>query len=56
MRKLLLGSVVAVALLTGCGDDNKKESSKTAGTAQEIKKEEIASNNQNSTPTVAPIK
>lgn len=54
MRKLLLGSVVAVALLTGCGDDNKKESSKTAGTAQEVKKEEVASNNQNSTP--APIK
>lgn len=54
MRKLLLGSVVAVALLTGCGDDSKKESSKTAGTAQEVKKEEVASNNQNSTP--APIK
>lgn len=56
MRKLLLGSVVAVALLTGCGDDNKKESSKTAGTAQEVKKEEVASNNQNSTPNAAPIK
>ena len=56
MRKLLLGSVVAVALLTGCGDDNKKESSKTSGTAQEVKKEEVASNNQNSTPTAAPIK
>jgi cytochrome c553 len=50
MRKLLLGSVIAVALLTGCGDDNKKESSKAAGTAQEVKKEEVANNNQNITP------
>ena len=54
MRKLLLGSVVAVALLTGCGDDSKKESSKAAGTVQEVKKEEVANNNQNTTP--APIK
>lgn len=54
MRKLLLGSVVAVALLTGCGDDSKKESSKATRTAQEVKKEEVANNNQNTTP--APIK
>ena len=39
MRKLLLGSAVAVALLTGCGDD-KKESTQAAGTTQEIKKDE----------------
>ena len=38
MRKLLLGSVVAVALLTGCGDD-KKESTQ----ATEIKKDETTS-------------
>ena len=36
MRKLLLGSVVAVALLTGCGDD-KKESSQAS--TQDIKAE-----------------
>lgn len=40
MRKLLLGSAVAVALLTGCGDD-KKESTQAAGTTQEIKKDEV---------------
>ena len=39
MRKLLLGSAVAVALLTGCGDE-KKESTQAAGTTQEIKKDE----------------
>ena len=55
MRKLLLGSAVAVALLTGCGDD-KKESSKTSGTAQEVKKEEVVNNNQSSTPATTPIK
>ena len=47
MRKLLLGSVVAVALLTGCGD-NKKESKQTS----EIKKEEVVANNQTQTPAV----
>ena len=45
MKKLLLGSVVAVALLSGCGDD-KKESSQAA---PEIKKEEALNNTQNST-------
>ena len=45
MRKLLLGSVVAVALLTGCGDD-KKESKQTS----EIKKEEVVANNQTQAP------
>lgn len=39
MRKLLLGSAVAVALLTGCGDE-KKESKQTSETTQEVKKEE----------------
>ena len=39
MRKLLLGSAVAVALLTGCGDE-KKESTQTTETKQEIKKDE----------------
>lgn len=43
MRKLLLGSAVAVALLTGCGDE-KKESTQATETTQEIKKDEIASN------------
>ena len=46
MRKLLLGSAVAVALLTGCGDD-KKESSQAS--TQEIKKEETVNNTQNPT-------
>ena len=41
MRKLLLGSAVAVALLTGCGDD-KKESKQTS----EVKKEEVVATNQ----------
>ncbi len=39
MRKLLLGSAVAVALLTGCGDE-KKESTQATETKQEIKKDE----------------
>lgn len=39
MRKLLLSSAVAVALLTGCGDE-KKESTQTTETKQEIKKDE----------------
>ena len=39
MRKLLLGSAVAVALLTGCGEE-KKESTQTTETKQEIKKDE----------------
>ena len=39
MRKLLLGSAVAVALLTGCGEE-KKESTNAAETTQEIKKDE----------------
>ena len=39
MRKLLLGSAVAVALLTGCGEE-KKESTKAAEIKQEIKKDE----------------
>ena len=47
MKKLLLGSVVAVALLTGCGDD-KKESKQTS----EIKKEETVANNQPQTQAV----
>ena len=38
MKKLLLGSAVAVALLTGCGEE-KKESTQTTETKQEIKKE-----------------
>lgn len=38
MRKLLLGSAVAVALLTGCGEE-KKESTQTT----EIKKDETTS-------------
>jgi len=38
MRKLLLGSAVAVVLLTGCGEE-KKESTQTT----EIKKDEITS-------------
>jgi cytochrome c553 len=46
MRKLLLGSAIAVALLTGCGDD-KKESSQAS--TQEIKKEETVNNTQNPT-------
>lgn len=46
MRKLLLGSAIAVALLTGCGDD-KKESSQSS--TQEIKKEETVNNTQNPT-------
>ena len=41
MRKLLLGSVVAVALLTGCGDD-KKESTQANQATPEIKKEETS--------------
>lgn len=45
MRKLLLGSAVAVALLTGCGEE-KKESTQTTETKQEIKKDET-------TPAVA---
>ena len=55
MRILLLGSAVAVALLTGCGD-NKKESSKTTQATQEVKKEEITNNTQNSTPAVTAAK
>lgn len=39
MKKLLLGSAVAVALLTGCGEE-KKESTQTTETKQEIKKDE----------------
>ena len=39
MRKLLLGSAVAVALLTGCGEE-KKESTNATETTQEIKKDE----------------
>ena len=39
MKKLLLGSAVAVALLTGCGEE-KKESTKAAEIKQEIKKDE----------------
>ena len=39
MRKLLLGSAVAVALLTGCGEE-KKGSTNAAETTQEIKKDE----------------
>jgi cytochrome c553 len=46
MRKLLLGSAVAVALLTGCGDD-KKESAQTTQATPEIKKEETTANTQN---------
>lgn len=42
MRKLLLGSAVAVALLTGCGDE-KKESTQATETKQEIKKDETTS-------------
>mgnify|MGYP000541265901 CR=1 FL=1 len=38
MRKLLLGSAVAVALLTGCGDE-KKESTQATETTKEIKKD-----------------
>jgi cytochrome c553 len=40
MKKLLLGSAVAVALLTGCGDE-KKESTQASSTTQEIKKDEV---------------
>ena len=43
MRKLLLGSAVAIALLTGCGDD-KKESTQANQAMPEIKKEEITAN------------
>lgn len=43
MRKLLLGSAVAVALLTGCGDE-KKESTQATETKQEIKKDEQTTN------------
>jgi cytochrome c553 len=39
MKKLLLGSAVAVALLTGCGEE-KKESTQATETKQEIKKDE----------------
>lgn len=42
MRKLLLGSAVAVALLTGCGDE-KKESTQATETTKEIKKDETIS-------------
>mgnify|MGYP003592245353 CR=1 FL=1 len=42
MRKLLLGSAVAVALLTGCGDE-KKESTQATETTKEIKKDETNS-------------
>ena len=45
MRKLLLGSAVAVALLTGCGDDKKE--SQTNQATPEIKKEETTANTQN---------
>ena len=57
MKKLLLGSVVAVALLTGCGDD-KKESSQAA---PEIKKEEVVNNTsaekvKETTPKIEEVK
>ena len=55
MRKLLLGSVVAVALLTGCGDD-KKESTQANQATPEIKKEETTASTQNTTPAVEKVK
>ena len=54
MRKLLLGSVVAVALLTGCGDD-KKESTQANQATPEIKKEETTASTQNTTPAVEKV-
>lgn len=45
MRKLLLGSAVAVALLTGCGDEKKESSAKATEATQEIKKDEQSSTN-----------
>ena len=53
MRKLLLGSVVAVALLTGCGDDKKE--SQTNQATPEIKKEETTANTQNTTLAVEKV-
>lgn len=54
MRKFLLGSAVAVALLTGCGDD-KKESTKTTEVQQEVKKEEVAVVKQEAQTPATPI-
>jgi cytochrome c553 len=53
MKKLLLGSAVAVALLTGCGDE-KKESTQTSSAVQEIKKDEVTPvvKEEQSTPAV----
>jgi len=51
MKKLLLCSAVAVALLTGCGDD-KKESTQTNQATPEIKKEETLANTQNTKQSV----
>ena len=53
MRKLLLGSAVAVALLTGCGDDKKE--SQTNQATPEIKKEETTANTQNTTSAVEKV-
>jgi cytochrome c553 len=52
MKKLLLGSAVAVALLTGCGDE-KKESTQTSSTVQEIKKDEVTPVVKEEQPTTA---
>ncbi|QKF68021.1 cytochrome c [Arcobacter venerupis] len=52
MKKLLLGSAVAVALLTGCGDE-KKESNQTSSTVQEIKKDEVTPVVKEEQPTTA---
>ena len=53
MRKLLLGSAVAVALLTGCGDDKKEAQTNQA--TPEIKKEETTANTQNTTSAVEKV-
>ncbi len=40
MKKILLSSIVAIALLTGCGEDKKAESKVVAEVKQEVVKQE----------------
>ena len=55
MKKLLLGSTIAIVLLSGCGDD-KKDSSQSNTIKPEIKKEAITEKVKDSVQKIEEVK
>lgn len=51
MKKILLGTAVALALLTGCTEE-KKPATETPAATQEVKKDEVAPTTQTVTEEV----